>query len=471
MSPRYERARNEARVKCHDHDQPRVTRVPAGHDSSHGSARIRAPTLEGMRSVSIDQQRLLDWLFGIAAVSGALPTLILPTLDPDTGIFRATVLAVAVAVLVVLWLVRRRHASTAVTVTFVLVALVASYTGDTLLAMMPELVALLLIVVDFGPSVGIGFIVANAALQATLMTTVVQSPASNTAIQTLATSIVLIFIYAFALLLRHSAAENAVRAGLIRERDAANVQLTAANTRLAEANEALRGSIEMEKELVLAEERARSARELHDGLGHRLTLAGMYLDVADRRRRSEPDHPEKAWAQVADARQTVQEAMSEMRLWVRALNPVRVEGAEGVAALDSIAQAFRGTGVDVRFTVTGDERPLPAGAVLFCHRFVQEGLTNSLRHARARRVDIGVDYTATDVTITLADDGGDQAVHTPPGSPITPGFGLRSLAERAAQLGGTFEARRGETRFVLTATVPAPVPAVVPTLLPTGAHA
>ena len=411
-----------------------------------------------MRSVSIDHQRLLNWLFAIAAIAALASALVLPQMDPRFGTLRAAGLAVAVPVLAGLWWLRQRLGRPVwATVAFLVVTVLTAYAGDNLLSLMPLFVGLLLLVVDIGPAAGIAFVAVTATLQAITMT-LTASPVDNTVLQTVSTAVVLVFIFAFALLLRHSAAESQARAELIRERDDANARLTASNTALAEANEHLQGSIEIEKELVLAEERARSARELHDGLGHRLTLVGMYLDFADRQRHTDPD---RAWREVSEARETVHEAMAEMRLWVRALNPVRVEGAEGVAALDAIAEAFRGTGVDVRIDIAGTERPLPPGVVLFCHRFVQEGLTNALRHARARRVRIGIDYAADSggeaVTITLADDGAaSPAGVSRVGDELRPGFGLRSLTERATQLGGTFEAGWGENGVALSATIPAP---------------
>ena len=405
--------------------------------------------------VRFDQQRLLDRLFGVAAVASLAPAATLPTVDPDLGVHRAGLLVGCVAVLVGLWLLRRRLRRPAwVTASFAAVALLAAFAGDNVLAMIPLFVALLLVVIDLGPRFGVAFVGAAAAVQATLMTLLTASPPANTAIQTISSTVLMAFMYSFAMLLRRSVAESDARAVLIRERDDANARLTTANSSLSAANEQLRNSIEIEKELVLAEERARSARELHDGLGHRLTLMGMYLDFAERRRETDPD---RAWAEVAGARETAHEALAEMRLWVRALNPVRAEGSRGVAAIDAIAESFRGTGVDVRLGVHGEEREVPPGVVLFCHRFVQEGLTNALRHARARRVDIDIDYGATvgedpALSIALSDDGGGAGA----AEPLRHGFGLRSLAERASQLGGTFEAARGDHGVRLSATVPTP---------------
>ncbi|EOM77399.1 histidine kinase [Rhodococcus rhodnii] len=112
----------------------------------------------------------------------------------------------------------------------------------------------------------------------------------------------------------------------------------------------LRRVAEIEKELVLSDERARSARELHDGLGHRLTLVSMSLELAERMRATDAG---QAWKEIRTAKDTSSDALTEMRTWVRALNPVRDAGARGLAALELIAESFRGTGVTVE--VSGDD--------------------------------------------------------------------------------------------------------------------
>lgn len=96
---------------------------------------------------------------------------------------------------------------------------------------------------------------------------------------------------------------------------------------LAVANEQLRASIATERELVLAQERARSARDLHDGLGHRLTLVAMSLDFAQRMRTRDP---EEAWSEITSAATTNLEALDHMRLWVRALDPPASAAGVGV---------------------------------------------------------------------------------------------------------------------------------------------
>lgn len=105
-----------------------------------------------------------------------------------------------------------------------------------------------------------------------------------------------------------------------------DVALAAQRRAIAERDAALedtRRRVVLEKELMLAHERARAAHELHDGLGHRLTQIGMSLEFAGRVRDSDPS---AAWNEVAVAERTSREAVGEMRTWVRALSPVRAEG-------------------------------------------------------------------------------------------------------------------------------------------------
>lgn len=214
---------------------------------------------------------------------------------------------------------------------------------------------------------------------------------------------------------------------LLRDLEQARRVVARHGAELEVANDQLRASIATERELVLAQERARSARDLHDGLGHRLTLVAMSLDFAQRMRSKDPDN---AWSEIARAAATNTEALDYMRLWVRALDPpAAATNVGGAAAFDAIADAFRGTGLDVRVNHEGSEDTLPRPIALFATRLIQEGLTNVLRHAHARAVDIDISQGADQVRIALRDDG-DR-----PGESHE-GFGLRSLRARAEELGG-----------------------------------
>lgn len=216
----------------------------------------------------------------------------------------------------------------------------------------------------------------------------------------------------------------------------------------------LRHASEIEKELLLSDERARSARELHDGLGYRLTLVLMSLELAERMRVTDVD---QAWAEVRTAKNTTSDALTEMRTWVRALSPVRDAGARGLAALELIAESFRGTGLAVE--VLGDDTSdgilsTDDSMSLLVYRAVQEGLTNALRHGGARKVKVVLLTQDCQLNLAITNSLGRSVVaDLGEGQPAL-GFGLRGLADRTAERGGTMRAARVGDEFRLDIMVP-----------------
>lgn len=210
-------------------------------------------------------------------------------------------------------------------------------------------------------------------------------------------------------------------------------------------------SAEVEKDHVLAQERTRSAAALHDGLGHQLTAIRMSLDVGERLRRTDHD---AAWAEVNRAGDLATMALDRMRTWVRALDPVSVGTLTDVAALEAVAASFRDTGLNVEVRTLGESSQLDRARGLFCLRVVQEGLTNALRHGGASQVLIDVHRTRDSLVLTLTDDG------EPPdnGRLLNSGYGLRTLRERAEELGGTVSAGWVDDGFRLRTEVPVPEP-------------
>ena len=186
------------------------------------------------------------------------------------------------------------------------------------------------------------------------------------------------------------------------------------------------------KELTVAEERTRMSREMHDSLGHYLTVINVGLQNAQRFREK---RPEAAWEEVEEARCLTREALSEVRRWVRALKPLALEERAGPEALAALARSFEGTGFDVRFTVEGSERELPGEAELVLYRALQEGLTNALKHSKARWVTASLAFGEESVSLTVADDG-----EGAPEGGSAKGFGLATLGERAEALGGVLSA-------------------------------
>jgi signal transduction histidine kinase len=240
----------------------------------------------------------------------------------------------------------------------------------------------------------------------------------------------------------------------LRERTA---QTEAAEERAAQAER----ERESAARLAVAEERARIARELHDVVAHALSV--MVLQVGVVRRRRPPADAEVGEA-LSNVEQTGRAALTEMR---RLLDAMRRDGDQvqlgpqpGLGDLDALLGEVRSTGLDVRLHVHGDRLPLPPVLDLSAYRIVQEGLTNTLKHARARQADVELSYGRGDLVVEVRDDGrGPAASGRTSGS--AGGHGLVGIRERVSIFGGEMSAgpRAGgrDRGFVLRARLPVEV--------------
>ncbi|MFD0472518.1 sensor histidine kinase [Nonomuraea thailandensis] len=216
---------------------------------------------------------------------------------------------------------------------------------------------------------------------------------------------------------------------------------------LEQAHAELAGYAARSRELAIAEERARIARDMHDSVGHYLTVINVGLQNAERYRTA---RPEAAWDEVGQARALTLEALTDTRRWVRALKPLRMDGRTGPDALRALAESFGSADTGVAFTLNGTWPDVDEGRELVCYRIVQEGLTNALRHSGARHVEVALDCTDERVEVTVSDDGSGAA----PGATAN-GFGLRGLRERLRGVGGELDVTAGSGGgFTLRATVP-----------------
>jgi signal transduction histidine kinase len=204
-----------------------------------------------------------------------------------------------------------------------------------------------------------------------------------------------------------------------------------ARAELAEANARLRGYAAQAEELATTQERNRVARDIHDGLGHHLTVVQMQVQAA---RAVLSSDPAKADAVLARAQQQSTEALAEVRRSVAALREPRVTPPLG-DALKALAEDTSAAGVPTELEVTGTVRMLPPGTEESLFRAAQEGLTNVRKHAAARRARLVLAY-GEDGTVRLevCDDGRGTA-----GRADGAGFGLLGVRERAARLGGTVD--------------------------------
>jgi len=200
----------------------------------------------------------------------------------------------------------------------------------------------------------------------------------------------------------------------------------------------------------VADERARIARELHDVIGHSVSV--MTVQSSAVRRLLEPDQ-EKERAALLVVERTGREALAEMRRMVGVLR--RPEEAPALAPqpsleqLERLVEQARDAGLPVELRIEGAPKQLPTGVDLTAYRLVQEGLTNAIKHARAQRAEVVVRYSDGHVELTVSDDGpgggdGDKGGH-----------GLVGMRERVSVYGGELEAGpRPEGGYRLRARLP-----------------
>lgn len=192
-------------------------------------------------------------------------------------------------------------------------------------------------------------------------------------------------------------------------------------TDLEETHRKLRHYTARTRELAVAEERSRMAREMHDSTGHHLTAINVCLANAERG----GPVPDQVREDIGEARRLAKQALEETRRWVRALKPLNLEGRNGAEAIGALVQSFADTGASTRFRSEGVWPDAMDGeAELAAYRAVQEGLTNALRHSRADHIDVTVYVGEGDVALEIADNG------TGAGEGVTDGgFGLTTKAE------------------------------------------
>jgi signal transduction histidine kinase len=205
-----------------------------------------------------------------------------------------------------------------------------------------------------------------------------------------------------------------------------------------------------------SEERLRIARELHDVLGHHLSLinvqAGVGLHLMDSR-------PEQAREALAAIKTASAEALREVR---SVLDVMRADDEaaprQPAVGLSRLGDLTADAGLPVSTKVTGDERPLPAEVDRAAYRIVQEALTNVRKHAGAgATASISVDYLPTALHLAIRNEG--PAVE-PAEAPSGEGTGIAGMRERAQSLGGSVEAGPVDGGFLVSVLLPTPDDAV-----------
>jgi signal transduction histidine kinase len=220
---------------------------------------------------------------------------------------------------------------------------------------------------------------------------------------------------------------------------------------LREAHSTLQDYAVRVEELAVVEERSRLAREMHDTIGHRLTVASVQLEGAQRLIAHDP---ERAAQMVITVREQVREALAELRSTVAALRKPIEADLRLRSALQRLVDHFEtATSLTVHWIWPDELPPLPDAYRLALFRAAQEALTNIQRHARASQAWLVLTVSEDAITLLVSDDGQGMSVRGE-----SPGYGLRGLRERMAQLDGELHVEpRPGGGTQLSARLPLPV--------------
>jgi signal transduction histidine kinase len=211
----------------------------------------------------------------------------------------------------------------------------------------------------------------------------------------------------------------------------------------------------------MQDQRVRLARDLHDTVGHTMSVIAVHAGVAAEAIGRDDDAARRALGLVREATSAT---LGELRATVKLLRDPGAEepsrGATGLAGLDTLLRPAREAGLDVTVDVDVPSGALDGAIDAVAYRIVQESLTNVLRHSGAARACVSARVEGGRLVLRIADEGRGgghpaRVVPDPSGATGWGGQGIAGMRERAAALGGRLHAGPGtDGGFVVAAELP-----------------
>lgn len=201
----------------------------------------------------------------------------------------------------------------------------------------------------------------------------------------------------------------------------------------------------------VAAERTRIARELHDVVGHGISVVVLQLVAA--LGMLEGGQHDAARTRLLATERSARDTLAEMRRLLELLDDhgAPLAPQPGLGDLEQLISDTREAGVEVDLEMTGDPVELPSGLELAAYRVVQEALTNVIKHARERRAHVRVAYGTDELTVEVLDEG----VFASPQSSMRGGRGIAGMRERVALYDGVLEfGPRAGCGFAVRASFP-----------------
>ena len=232
-------------------------------------------------------------------------------------------------------------------------------------------------------------------------------------------------------------------------------RLEESNAELEEAHRQLQQYANEVEELTIVRERTRMAREIHDTLGHYLSILNIQLEAISKLQERDPA---RAAVEIAEARRVASQSMQEVRNAVAALRPMSIATLTLPQAIAELGREFEQYADGGELTLDLDtELPLISPDLqVALYRAVQETLTNVRKHAHASKVLVRLRYEGEMLELMVLDNGRGPGSDDASGQPGG-GFGLVGLRERIELLGGRVAHGPAEpTGYRVTVSVPVP---------------
>ncbi|MCX7710974.1 MAG: histidine kinase [Clostridia bacterium] len=224
-----------------------------------------------------------------------------------------------------------------------------------------------------------------------------------------------------------------------------NDALSLLNDELIDKNKQLRDYAATAEELAVMKERSRFSRDVHDTLGHTMTVLITQLQVVDILCGTEPD---KAKDKIKEIMDMAKNGLNELRKSISGLMPGKSQDSNLEDALLKLVADFEASGMEIDLSINGDSKCLTSEYFEVLFRLCQEALTNALRHGKAKHVDIVFIFLDGKCRVLIKDNGlGCKEVHK--------GFGLKGMEERVSSLGGNIQyGSDGENGFNIFVELP-----------------
>lgn len=225
-----------------------------------------------------------------------------------------------------------------------------------------------------------------------------------------------------------------------------NDELTIINEQLADYTTTVR-------ELTLEKERNRIETEIHNLMGHNLNVLLRLIEVC---KVSFHDDPEKAWAAISDAEQTIKNTMNNVREIAKEIGGETLATQSNslknsaLSYLEVLLNNFRrNTDVNVEYSFEGDFSALDRALIRVIYNICQEAMTNSLKHGKAKMITILLRHQQQQLLLSILDDGiGCNNIQTS-------GMGLRGMQEMVGNCNGTIKFKSDENDgFKISVIIP-----------------